>query len=466
MSHSLGTSVFMLATISAATPAFAQRAGAFEIGGFGRYSYFDRDRQVDDKIGGGGRFGIFFVRNLALEADASYTSTRIKNTGTKFSYVPIRGRITYHVPLGANSAILIGAGYVHNDFRKGVQAKEDGATGLLGLRLGITNSLAFRVEGTADYLRYKSAGTQNFTDLGVQAGLSLLLGNRHPPKDSDFDGVPDPADRCPSTRYGEKVDPTGCPVTPVPPPAVLDGDRDGVPDTADKCPRTPAGDTVDANGCSVPRDTDGDGVPDTRDRCANTPAGDQVDATGCTPPKDADRDGIYDSVDQCANTPSGESADANGCSASQRDGDKDGVSDDKDKCPNTQPGEKVDAAGCPTLFVPGKKALILQGVNFETGKSVLLPPSLQVLDGVAESLVANPEVRVEVAGYTDNRGSKAVNLKLSQARAQVVLNYLIGKGVTADRLSAKGYGPITPVAPNTSADGRAKNRRVELHKKN
>ena len=185
---------------------------------------------------------------------------------------------------------------------------------------------------------------------------------------------------------------------------------------------------MDATGC--PRDTDGDGVADGADRCPNTPAGTPVDATGC--PADSDRDGVINA---------------------------------NDKCPDTPAGTTVDAVGCAALFQAGQP-LVLQGVNFETGKSVLLPESQEILDRVAQSLIDNPEVTVEVGGHTDNTGRRASNLRLSEARANAVRDYLIGKGVEGARMTAKGYGPDQPVAENTTVQGRAANRRVELSKTN
>jgi outer membrane protein OmpA-like peptidoglycan-associated protein len=85
---------------------------------------------------------------------------------------------------------------------------------------------------------------------------------------------------------------------------------------------------------------------------------------------------------------------------------------------------------------------------------------------VATSLVDNPTVTVEVGGHTDNTGRKATNVRLSQARANTVRDYLIGKGVDGARITAKGYGPDQPVAENTTVAGRAANRRVELSKTN
>jgi outer membrane protein OmpA-like peptidoglycan-associated protein len=212
------------------------------------------------------------------------------------------------------------------------------------------------------------------------------------------------------------------------------------------------------------RDRDADGVPDKIDECKKTPAGDKVDAKGCTI-KDGDGDGVLDDVDQCKDTPAGDKVDEKGCSL-PKDKDGDGVTDDKDRCPSTPAGVKVDAEGCQVLFEQAKKPLILEGVNFATGKAELTPESQAILDGVAESLVAHEDIKVQVGGHTDNTGSAAVNKRLSAARAESVRQYLISKGVAADRLTARGFGPSKAIASNKTAAGRAQNRRVELTKVN
>jgi OmpA-OmpF porin, OOP family len=174
---------------------------------------------------------------------------------------------------------------------------------------------------------------------------------------------------------------------------------------------------------------------------------------------------VTDDVDACADTPAGEQVDAKGCPL-PKDGDGDGVNDDADRCPSTPSGVEVDAEGCQVLFQPTKKTLILEGVNFETGKSVLTPESETILNGVAESLVANDSIRVQVTGHTDITGSLALNRRLSRSRADAVRTYLISRGVAEDRLTARGFGPDQPVASNKTADGRAQNRRVELTRLN
>ena len=269
------------------------------------------------------------------------------------------------------------------------------------------------------------------------------------PTDSDRDGVYDGLDQCPSTPERAHVNSKGCPA---------DADGDGVLDGLDQCPSTPAGANVDAKGC--PADADGDGVLDGLDQCPTTPAGAVVDPAGC--PLDADKDGVPDGLDKCPNTPPAAEVDDVGCQRF-RDSDGDGVDDAKDRCPSTTPDTRVDAAGCPILFTPERTPVILRGVMFETGKSALKPESFTVLDIVAQSLNANPDIQIEIAGYTDHTGSDATNLRLSQARADAVRAYLGSKGVAPGRMVAKGYGAANPIAPNATAAGRAQNRRVELH---
>jgi OOP family OmpA-OmpF porin len=81
------------------------------------------------------------------------------------------------------------------------------------------------------------------------------------------------------------------------------------------------------------------------------------------------------------------------------------------------------------------------------------------------ALVANPSLNVEIAGYTDNTGSFEVNYNLSRARAETVRSWLVRRGIPASRLTAVGMGPSDPVAPNTTPEGRARNRRIEFHVK-
>lgn len=108
------------------------------------------------------------------------------------------------------------------------------------------------------------------------------------------------------------------------------------------------------------------------------------------------------------------------------------------------------------------KVNIPSNVSFDTGKYALKPALLPVLDSVARALVQHPELRAKAIGYTDSTGPASVNQTLSVNRAQAVTNYLGSKGVPGGNLSIEGRGPSNPVADNSTPEGRAMNRRVEL----
>jgi len=217
-----------------------------------------------------------------------------------------------------------------------------------------------------------------------------------------------------------------------------------------------------AKSAEAPRDSDGDGVYDDLDRCPDTPRGTTVDANGC--PVDSDGDGVHDGIDRCPGTPKGALVDAKGC---PMDSDGDGVYDGLDKCPGTPAGTKVDASGCPerkSMFEPGKKTLVLEGVKFALNSAELTAESDAILNRVVAELNEWPEVRVEIAGHTDSTGEDDYNMDLSRRRAESVRAYLVSKGIANSRLEAKGYGETQPIADNGTTGGRAKNRRVEVTK--
>nr|WP_183634964.1 OmpA family protein [Niveibacterium umoris] len=101
-------------------------------------------------------------------------------------------------------------------------------------------------------------------------------------------------------------------------------------------------------------------------------------------------------------------------------------------------------------------------VEFESGKATLTPSGQAILDEMAKALASLSGRRVEIVGHTDSDGSRAGNLALSQARANEVQRYLVSKGTNAGMLSTSGMGPDRPVASNASAEGRARNRRIEF----
>ena len=141
------------------------------------------------------------------------------------------------------------------------------------------------------------------------------------------------------------------------------------------------------------------------------------------------------------------------------DGDRDGVCDQDDQCLNTPVGIKVLANGC---YLDGPRGLALEGVFFANDSDQLSIPAQQVLRKVAEVIQQSSASLIEVGGYTDDAGNAEYNLRLSAVRAAAVRDYLYSLGVKKSRLQVRGYGEASPRADNTSPEGRAMNRRVEL----
>jgi outer membrane protein OmpA-like peptidoglycan-associated protein len=227
-----------------------------------------------------------------------------------------------------------------------------------------------------------------------------------------------------------------------PPP---DQDNDGVVDADDRCPAV-AG-SLQYSGCP---DTDSDGIPDDVDRCAEVKGVEEH--KGCPPP-DTDGDGILDSVDKCMNDKGPE--DTQGCP----DKDGDGIRDLEDKCPD-QAGTEAEA-GCLPAEVQ-KFSGSIKGITFDNGKATIRKPSFKTLDAAVAVLAKYPKLRVEVQGHTDDQGPDEANHTLSHDRANAVKDYLVSKGIAAERVDAKGYGETMPVADNTKPAGRAQNRRIEF----
>lgn len=458
----------------------AQRPGGVELGAYGSLTSFTPRFDLRAGVGGGGRVGYFFRPAWAFEVELGVERATNQGVTTNTALTLGGAHVLYNVGDDQPTWYLLG-GYARPQLRGDPPRRFTDNAAVLGIggRMFLLDRLAVRADFRAMYTfnshlppsrgaghLVATAGISYFTvggplpdtdrdnvpdarDLCPDTPLGATVDRNGCPSDSDADTRLDGLDRCPDTPAGVFVDSVGCP---------MDSDSDGVFDGIDQCPNTPVGVPVDARGC--PKDADGDGVDDAHDRCPGTPSGVAVDDAGC--PRDSDQDGVPDSADRCPNTPPATAVDPSGCPL-VKDSDGDGVDDAHDKCPNTPAGIVVDAVGCQVLFRSEREPLVLLGVNFETGRSRLTVSSYDVLDQVAASLVAHPEVRVEIAGYTDNTGSAAVNRRLSNARALAVRAYLARKGVSPARMTANGYGPANPVASNATAEGRAENRRVELH---
>jgi outer membrane protein OmpA-like peptidoglycan-associated protein len=507
------TTALLSALISTTLAAQTGRGGQVEMGAFGSLTRYDPTVvAAESEFGAGGWLGLYLTRFLSIDGVAGRTQSRLTVGGERLQVVRLGGTLTGHLgtPVGN---VYLGAGYARLFYRGIARIDDSGLHAMFGNRISLGGRTAFRLEGRLDFVPSSglAAASARAVNMSVAAGLSVfafggpprdddrnLVANKRDtcpgtpagavvdergcPADGDGDAVFDGLDTCPGTAEGAEVDAVGC---------AIDSDGDSVANGRDICPNTPAGAAVDVNGCPV--DGDEDGVFDGIDACPDTPAGAMVDVQGC--PLDGDRDGVFDGLDRCPTTSTGTLVDEAGCVLDSdgdgvvdsddacpdtpegtevnalgcrlvRDRDGDGVPDPEDRCPDTVTGENVDATGCPSLFVIEEglaRPLVLEGVSFASARSALTDGSFAVLDRVAASLLANPNVRIEIAGHTDATGSLSVNQRLSLARAQAVKAYLARQGVRPDRMEARGYGPDRPIGDNSTPEGREQNRRVELH---
>lgn len=307
----------------------------------------------------------------------------------------------------------------------------------------------------------KDGVSNKLDDCPLVPGLLQLKGC----PDADLDGIPDKDDACPDVRGILAL--KGCP----------DADNDGITDADDACPDVKGlafyrgcpdsdGDSIIDNQDECPHqaglaifrgcpDTDGDGVQDKEDLCPTVPG--NPDFKGC-PFVDTDNDGIRDVEDACPNEPG--PVENKGCPLLDTDGDK--TPDIYDKCPTIF--GVAENNGCPEIKKEEQDVLntAFSSLEFETGKSVIKQVSYASLDRLAELLISKPDWKLQLSGHTDNVGKPASNLALSKNRSIAVKNYLVNKGVPAERIKAEWYGQTRPIEPNTTPEGRQKNRRVEI----
>ena len=261
-------------------------------------------------------------------------------------------------------------------------------------------------------------------------------------------------------------------------PLRADTDGDGIPDGEEvhKYHTNPTKMDTDGDGLTdgdeifkyktdpLKIDTDGDGLPD----------GDEVIKYKTDPLRvDSDGDGLsdWDEVKTYHTDPTNPDTDGDGLMDGEEvkkyhtdplkaDTDGGSVDDGTEVKRGTNPLDPKDDV--PIALEKGK-SLVLEGVNFETGSATLTRESETTLERVFVGLVAHPELRVEIAGYTDNVGNPRTNQRLSQRRADAVSEWLVRKGVAATRMTTIGRGELDPIVPNTSPEGRSKNRRIEFH---
>jgi outer membrane protein OmpA-like peptidoglycan-associated protein/opacity protein-like surface antigen len=407
---------------------------------------------VGTMFGGNLKYGI--SPHLILGLDAGYGSFRPVIAGSSYepdenspfetSVIPVQ--LSVRVGPSADSRIkpymLFGAGVLLWDLKKNDESVYDQQTDFnyamgLGIEWFMTQSLALDFllrSSTYPGIDKDNVGFgQDINREKIEGRISLNL-YLDQNLDRDGDGIRDKDDAAvlEAEDFDGFQDLDGAPEP--------DNDNDGVLDADDAAPLEPEDKDgfQDLDGVPDP-DNDGDGILDASDQAPNK-AEDKdgfMDEDG-VPDPDNDGDGILDASDKCPN----EAETVNGYM-------------DDDGCPDVKPVPALEKAGA---------ALVLEGVTFNTGSADLTDDSGIILDKVIVGLKDNPDVFIEVRGYTDNVGREASNQQLSEKRAVSVRQYLIDQGISADRLTAVGYGEESPIASNDTPEGRGKNRRIEFYR--
>ena len=296
--------------------------------------------------------------------------------------------------------------------------------GLLAGRVSLPDiGLAFTLGGGSGWL--PGYGNMKYR---LFAGVGFSMPHM---RDYDEDGILDEDDKCQEQAedFDEFEDTDGCPDD--------DNDGDKVADAVDRCPNDAEDfdSFEDADGCPD-LDNDGDAVPDKDDKCPGEPEDRDKfqDNDGCPDP-DNDNDGMLDIADQCPD----KKETINGYQ-------------DDDGCPDKSLA-KVDSG----------RIVILDKVYFEVKEADLMPKSFKVLRAVAGILRVTPTItKIRIEGHTDDRGSSRKNLKLSQARAEAVMTFLLQEGVPQARVEALGKGEEMPAMEGKTDEARDANRRVEF----
>lgn len=371
----------------------------------------------------GARLAFLPTSFLGLEAEGLAGPTRTRNTDKSAGIWAARGHLLLQLPSrSVTPFVLAGVGAL------GAGSNPTGSDTDPAVHLGVGAKLALD-----DFL-------------GVRLDIRDVISAKHSADDSDNVHNPE-------VLLGLAFN-LDFHTEPAPAAAPADKDGDGVEDGQDKCPNA-AGPAP--AGCPAPKDSDADGFIDDKDAC---PSEAGIAPVGC-PDRDPDHDCVEAPADKCPNEAG---IQPDGCP--DRDPDRDGVLVPNDKCPAEQETKNgfEDQDGCPDTLPEQVKKFsgVIPGIEFDLGKASIRAASSPLLDEAAGVLKQYPNLKVSIAGHTDNVGDRKHNVELSLARADAVKTYLVGHGVAAERIDTRGAGPDEPIADNKQAAGRQKNRRIEF----
>jgi outer membrane protein OmpA-like peptidoglycan-associated protein len=477
-----------------AAPVVAQQKGTIELGGFGKYTRYDKSYGTASKnrnsYGGGARLGYFFSPKWELEADGSINATDVvnffKNYGsTALTYYPFHARLLYNQKLGDESPFtwILGAGPAYNRYGKrvagepGFKGSDWGIGALTGIRAKLTNWLAFRVDGTLDYIPSPNNGktavvsqaqgivasspASSNTNLGAQAGLSLMLG------------------MCNKGGDGTTISPSSA--------NIMTGGSASFSSTATYCGKP------DAVGYTV----SGPGSIDQMGRYTAAGVG-TATVTACgkknklcstatvnvtappppAPPRTLNRCELNPSnssprIDQpVAYSVIGYYSDGTSAPLSSATLSAPGGSMSGNSISWSTPGVKTVTANCGNGLSASASADVQQflivvrdSAYFNVDKTVIYRTEDQGrLNDIAKVLIAHPDIRLVIDGHTDADASVKYNERLGMNRATAMKNYFAKQGVPVDRMTIilRTFSECVPVESNATTEGRTMNRRAEL----
>jgi peptidoglycan-associated lipoprotein len=509
-------SVCRLATAGVAASLFAAVAGAqtpgtLEVGGYGQYTIFDDRTQAENKIGVGGRVGVFFTPRWSFEGEASYTKLEgedgasIGRNDDSDHYSPLALRLNYNLPFATNSALIVGGGVTRSDYGT---VYNYGPSALLGARIGFGRAIALRVDGVYNYLPDEAAKIDEFY---LRAGLSAFIPGSSPmtaEQQAQMGGAPQPGtveiggfgqysffdddlNLDNAFGYGGRL---GVFVTPIIQPEVdfsyteadqETGNRSNlrvVPIAARLNFNFPFGarnafilgagasrTSYPVVGSPVYRDEeDQQGVGGAYNWGASGLAGVRV---GLGQRVALRLDAVGDYLPEPKFFNAGVRAGLSLLLGGARPAEPAVVAPPVD---TTTPPPPVDttpvAPPAPDTAGQGlrqaqeaARAALTAVIYFDFDRSNIRQDAASILDAKIPYLQANPEMRIRIIGNTDTRGSDEYNLALGQRRAAAARRYLTQRGIDASRIEVASRGEENPVNANaTTEDEHQQNRRAEF----
>jgi outer membrane protein OmpA-like peptidoglycan-associated protein len=462
--HMRGTKtlLLLLAGALAAGPVVAQSGGTVELGAFGRWTKFDESLKLDltnnlpkkNGFGGGLRLGLFLVRNLEIEADASYAKVDAASAG-KVRFIPFHAGLTYNIPIGGKSALFLGGRFVHNMYGEDADFKDNGFGGVGGLRFG-----PVRLAATFDRMGKDLPGHDDYHNIGVEAGLSLLLGGCN----KSADGIT----ISPSTATLERGATTTFTAT---------STHCGKPHNEIQWSAT--GGTVTQVGEYTAGQTPGNYQVTVTDEDTKLTASASVTIKEPPPPPPVVTLSGIELRPEHAKVKLNESV-AFAVTEVYSDNSKKPI----DNCPLTADGNATKSgnsfswghygtytvtANCEgksdTSTVEVPLEVVIFGTNFAFNSDQLTRAGMDSVRVAADSLKKYPEIKVRLGGHADFVGTDAYNCNLSWRRVHTVHHALNSLGISDDRFSAiEGFGEAYPI-PDDQVTQAMKDRNTQTHDK-